>query len=524
MRIREIEDILGTPSHSQDDDDDRDLLLAAGLITTDNSSNSTPYYDIIQNAYKNKALNQDVYGGRRISYRNKYDKWQQVEKINQRLSMGLIKLGLRLRGKEYKLFTDPQVELDKEKIKSILQDGNQFTKDLDMQNAFAAGGRLLGRDGSLPILSSANKYVGTGKGVTKLDFMPMSHTTFLPKDVKISSGFENDQQLWEHATMVGDVDKVIMNERNQAMQFIYPMKEGRISLIRLMHHGHETRDIYNRNTIGIYGISLLELLEPTVKKLEDTMWGISKAMGRYGQGRLHIDDEVLKQRVLDGKTSLKKAAQILAAEQKVFKTMGPDEDIIGIGKTVQELGGIGGNLTGILALKEGWEKDIAYGLLESEPAANKAKGTTFASAYVADMDAVRVLESMRLQLKAGFEKIYARHLSLLGYNAEEANSIRIELQPIDEPVYDLQTLMELAAQYPDKVQIEQVLEMVGLHLPPAPTVTTNQELQDDQEDANQALGLPVDKTAPVQPAKPGHGQPPAAQPATKSKPKNNYNP
>jgi len=461
----------------------REFLLAAGLITSDfNPSN--PVAPLLKNEnYQNKALDTDVYGGRRISYFNKYDRFQQVEKINPRIGVGLVKLGLRLRGKEFKLFVDKSAGLEGEAEQSILQDAGDFTTALDMQNFFTAAGRLLARDGSVPILNSADKRFGNGEGITTLDFMPMSHTTFLPIDVEPMSGVQNEEQLWEYATIIGGVTQVIINERLQAKREIHYMKNGRVTLMRLMHHGHQCRDIYNRNTIGLYGVSLMELVDEQVKKLEDVNWGFSKAIGRYGYGRLHIDNDLMKQRILDDKLTLKQAAKILAAEAKIAKGMKPDEDIISIGKTVQAIPGGFQNASGVIEFKESLERDIAYGLLETEAGSGKAKGTTFASSYIADMDAVRVLEAMRIQLKVGFEKIYQQHLILLGYSEDEAKAIRIELQPIDQPLVELPTLLEVAAQDPSALTVRQALEIVGIHVPPRETVDKEegQTIQEDQK-------------------------------------------
>jgi hypothetical protein len=306
--------------------------------------------------------------------------------------------------------------------------------------------------------------------------------------------------MWEYATILGNVTQVIINERMQAKREIHYLKNGRVTLMRLMHHGHQCRDIYNRNTIGLYGISLAELVDEQVKKLEDVNWGFSKAIGRYGYGRLHIDNELLKQRILAGQLSLKQAAKILAAETRVARTMKPNEDILSIGKTVKDIPGGFQNASGVIEFKQSLEKDIAYCLLETEAGSLKAKGSTFASSSVSDMDAVRVMESMRIQLKVGFEDIYRRHLELLGYAEEEAAAIRIELQPIDQPLVDLPTLLTVSAQDPEALSISQAMAIVGIHVPPRETVDTEEGQtvqQDDQAVAPMQIQKGGEKSDPA---------------------------
>jgi len=473
-----------TPNIREEDSIERDLVKGTAMGAADTVTDRNPnqkiqgYHD-----FANKALDSDVYGGRKISYFNKFDRNQQLETINPRIGVGLMKLGWKLRGSEYRLFCDKSSGISREAEVSILQDSNALTTNLELQNWFSAAGRLLARDGNVPLLNSADARFGIGEGITTLDAMPMSHTTFLPIDAEPMTAYQNEEQLWEYGTLVGGVTQVIMNERMQAKREIHYVENGRVTLIRLMHHGYQCRDIYNRQTIGIYGISLMDLLDPTIKKLEDINWGFSKAIGRYGFGRLHIDSTLFADLIKNKLLTVKNALKMMVNEQNVMNRLEPNRDILTFGKTVQQIPGGLESATAVIAFKESLEKDLSYGLCETEAGSNKSKGSTFASANISDLDAIRVLEAMRMQLKVGFEGIYKRHLELLGYNDDEAGSIRIELQPISTPVADLQILLNIAAMDPHVLSIGQALEIVGLHVPPRETVDyeEDQTLETDDE-------------------------------------------
>ena len=73
------------------------------------------------NGYINKALDSDVYGGRKISYMNRFDRFEQLEQVSPRIGMGLSKLGLKLRGPEFKLYTAIDAGLTDEVIHGVLR-------------------------------------------------------------------------------------------------------------------------------------------------------------------------------------------------------------------------------------------------------------------------------------------------------------------------------------------------------------------------------------------------------------------
>ena len=421
--------------------------------------------------YSNKALDSDVYGGQRISFMNRYDRFQQLENVLPRVGIGLAKLGMKLRGPEFKLFVPTDAGLSDEITNGMLQDARAFDLDLNLQDWFSVAGKLTARDGTVPILNSADRRFGSGEGITTLDVMPMSHTTLLPIDAVPMTAYQNIEQIWEWGTLTGNATQVIINERNQAKREIHYLKNGRVTLLRFMPQGHQCRDIYNRRTIGLYGVSIMELLDQAaIKPLADIIWGFSKAIGRYGFERLQIENELLAKMVQDKTISMTKASQIMQKEQAVINTLVPNRDLVTVGKKVSPVGGSFSAADGVIKFKESLERDVSYGFFETEAGSGKARGSTFASANISDQDANRVLQSLRLTIKEGFEDIIHRHLELLGWPADQAQQVRIQLAPIQLPPQEIAALLQFDAQYPGIVAPEQMLEMCGLEIPPHATI------------------------------------------------------
>ena len=467
------------------------IPLQAADLTTDFTSIPTPG----PNGYINKALDSDVYGGRKISYINRFDRFEQLEQVSPRISMGLSKLGLKLRGPEFKLYIAIDAGLPDEIKHGLLQDAQQCVNNLKLQDHFSAVGRLMARDGTVPVLNTSDKRAGNGEGITKIDYFPMSHTTLLPRDVQPMSGFQNIEQLWEYGTIVGEVTQCIINERMMAKREIHYLKNGRITLFRFMHQGYGCRDIFQRRTKGIYGISLMDMLDvPAIKPMADIIWGYSKAIGRYGFGRLHIENVLLAKLVETKMLTPKQAANIAAMEQKVLNTLEPNRDLLTLGKSVNEVAGSFSAASGIIEFKESLERDISYTLCETEAGSGKARGTTHASASNADTDNNRVLNAMRDQIRDGFEEIIHRHLTLIGWSEEDAAAVKIDLAPIGLPAMEIEALLNYNAQAPpeDQISRDQLFEMCGWHLPAIPSYGPEN----------------YGKTNPKQsPEKPGDGEP-----------------
>lgn len=467
------------------------MLLSAADLVPDTSPLARNQWMVGQE-YLNKALDTDVYGGRKIAYINRYDRYQQLEQVSPRVGVGLSKLGYKLRGPEFKLYTAIDADLTDEITHGMLQDAQAFVQNLALQERFASWGRLLARDGTVPVLNTSDKRAGNGEGITRIDEIPMSHCTLLPRDVQPMSGFQNVEQLWEYGTIVGDVTQCIINERMMAKREIHYLRNGRITLVRFMRHGNQVRDIFQRRTIGIYGMSLMDLVDqPAIKPLCDVIFGFSKAIGRYGFDRLHIESKMLAEMVISGRLSPKQASNILSKEQMVLNNLEPNRDFLTYGKEITPVTSTFANAAEVVSFMEHCERDISYALMETEAGGGKAKGTTFASANVADLDNNRVLEGMRLQIKIGMEELIQRHLTLLGWNPEDVRAVKIELQPIELPPLEITALLNYNAQARpgDELSRDQLFEMCGWHVPPVPSVSSLNALPPELQEPPERPGI-----------------------------------
>ena len=105
----------------------------------------------------------------------------------------------------------------------------------------------------------------------------MQYTTLLPE------GITPGQKVKE--LIKGDVEKAVLMESEATKNKHTTMDRDEFALIRLFHEGYFTKDIFDRENYGLYGVSLLESLTRTLKNHIELTEDFSRNMQRYGVGR-----------------------------------------------------------------------------------------------------------------------------------------------------------------------------------------------------------------------------------------------
>lgn len=467
-------------------EDDDYYSLAAGALS---QATATTIPTTTSTTNRNRALDTDLYGGWKVSYSNRYDRLEQLLKLHSRVGLGLMKFGLRI-ARGYNLYVDPEAGVDESTQKEILEECKGLDKRVNGDKWYAIAGTLLARDGTAALLTTEGDDDKSGEylGLKTIESLPMKRTTLLTSNVEVGMGIKDSAEREKMNTIMGPVVKVVLNEsQDEPIRQVY--ERERVALVRFFPELDGSPDIYGRPTLGVYGISLLDLLDTggTIKNYMDTLWGFARALGKHGYGRTIFNDTILEWEIKEGKRTRKSAQKILNAEKEAYKAMGPEENIVGAGIQKDSLVPTISSDGGVLAMKESYERDISYAFLETEASSNKAAGSTYASAYVASEDVISVLESIRLQIKRAFESdIYGRHLELLGYDEEECNAIRIELDPLGEPSYTLDQLTNLQTLYPEAFSVEQLFELARIRLPRVDSKTpVAPDQQQQQQDGQQ---------------------------------------
>jgi len=269
-----------------------------------------------------------------------------------------------------------------------------------------------------------------GDTITDLKLLPMRTVTLLTE--KEQPGAYPTYTIW------GEVDKVIINEGMNGSDFkqeVFDIKD--CQLYRYNHYANFFKDIKGRETYGLYGRSLIDKIEWRLEFYFDLLESYRRFVQRYGYGRLFINSEVLARLIEEGRYEEAKA--VLEDMKTKQEEIEENQDIVGIGMEVQQLDTNTG--LDILGIKESLEKDIAAYLFSSETASGKAKGTTYASAYVVEQQRIRILESYRRQIRRQLEQLIRKQAEMWGIT--NAENIKVRFEKLDKEKYEAKDIAVL---------------------------------------------------------------------------------
>jgi len=271
--------------------------------------------------------------------------------------------------------------------------------------------------------------------ITELKMLPMWKVTLLTEKEEPGNNISY--------VITGDVDKVCLNEGEADEEFetiTLRKEDGEFLLFRHNYRGHFFKDIRGRWTYGIYGRSLLSKIEWRLEMYFDLLESYRKFVNRYGYGRLAIISETISKLVEEGR--FEEAKKLMQQFEDKLKSISENQDLILTAAKVEQLDTSTG--LDIVKIKESLERDIAAFLFSSELASGKARGTTYASAYIVELDRIRVLESYRRQIKREFEAMLREQFD---------KKLRIVFDPLDKHVRLLNA--EMAAKLYESMIIDQ---------------------------------------------------------------------
>ncbi|RLG22216.1 hypothetical protein DRN72_02575 [Methanosarcinales archaeon] len=325
---------------------------------------------------------------------NRFIRYEQLSQIDPYVATSLLKLGLTI-SSGFELSGGVK-ELEK------------WAVGVNLDHVIATVARLLARDGTVVLHLEWD-----GDTISSLTPLPMRYITLLPKGVR-------PKEIPTHI-LKGRVDRAVVQE--ESVPTVFNREE--FALFRLFPEGNVCTDIMGRTTLGLYGISLLDPIDRIVKYKLDLLEGFTKAVRRYGMGRLHIDMKGLEPLLHEGR--FEEIKKVLDDVKEEMQKLEQNEDIVGVGFEVKPLTPTTG-ATDILGLKESLERDIAIALLQSEITTGKARGSTYASSYVSEKDRLNVLMSMQRQIKRVFERdVLIPQMRAWGYD----EMVEMRFSPLD---------------------------------------------------------------------------------------------
>jgi|GEM_PF-1449703 hypothetical protein len=360
------------------------------------------------------------FGDKQIDVSNRYAYFEQLENIDSTVSMSILSTALLL-AKGFETYIDkPEDEITAED-RRVKEEIDEWAAELNLDEAIVHIAQLLLRDGTVPVY----KFIDRGS-IEALEFLPMRSVTLLPEGVK-----PGDRPPF---VLKGSIETICVNESSQNDLIKYERDE--VALFRFMYRGRFEEDILGRMTYGIYGKPILKSVELLIKMKWDLLDSFARMMRRYGYARLFINyyslEDLLKEK------RYKEVYEIIQKAAEDQAQLEENQDIIGTGFDIKPL--TTETSVDVTEIVDMIDKYIAIGLLQTEPASGRTKGSTYASAYVTEERNLRILQSLQRQIRRTMEKeIIGHQLKLMGVETP----IKIRFDPLAEPEYSLRDLSEL---------------------------------------------------------------------------------
>jgi hypothetical protein len=377
------------------------------------------------------------FGRYELTSYNRFKFYDELVKLSPIVAKNVIETSMLI-SKGLELMVDDK---EPDQFEEMLEKANDFKYNIELETEFQEAARLIITNGThiiYPHEADEEQKTKGKEGIVRLEVLDMAYTTIIPEGYEpvsdeskfnTATGKLSDETLKEFGKLRGPAYKVVFMEA-RGKDHMRDFLAEEVVIMRIFNTSNEFTDILWRQTVGVYGRSVLEPVINPTRMLENLLYNYEKAVERYGNLKLHIDYSVLSDMIKEGNIDPEGAAKVLALLGNQIKNMHANEDILTAGVTINAIEG--STSMDIVKTKESIEKNIANGLFGNE-SQQGTSGSTFASSYVAESRRVIVLETIRRVLKYAFEKILHRHLVMLGYPEKDAKKVIIKFDPIIKP-------------------------------------------------------------------------------------------
>lgn len=256
-----------------------------------------------------------------------------------------------------------------------------------------------------------------------LSFNPllMPEVSLLPDGVTV--GNTNVKTIMEPPVV-----KVVVNEKPSMGTATTTYEANQIIYGAVGAWKYQQKDIYNRETFGLYGASLLEPIELSIRNLLSINHGYVSFVQKYGNGRYVVNFAMLDRLVEAKIIPVEDANTIMQAIMDDHQFLKANEDIFGVGIEVKPLD-MSGSLD-VLAFKKSLEADIQIGLFQTPLSMGDTKGSTYAAGYVSEADRMVVLEGLQRVVQNITQQAINLRLKSLG---KPLDSVWIEFDELSKP-------------------------------------------------------------------------------------------
>ena len=381
---------------------------------------------------KDQSGDTTLYGQFRITNKNPFEKYAQLSIVSPHVFIPLIKIGLgTVSGLKLEVVEGEGNDKTLEQMKEWAEFITLSNKVHNIARCTIRDGTTLVSTGKEPTKAEQNPDIDLPKeSITAIDVLPMQYMTLLTESEK------KNETNTDHL-IKGTPDRALLYEEKKTTdKGMVIFERGEFALFRLFNEGYFMKDILGRETYGIYGASLLESIDRSLKGLMDLTEGFSAYMRRYGINRLSVNLPIVDQ--LRQEERYDEAKTILEETIAAIQKLKANEDFVSGGADVSSIQG--GQVLSVRDMKESFESDVQVGLLQSPLTMGKAVGTTYASGYLAETDRMVMLESIQhIILQAVQNDIINPQLEAF---SAKPNSIIITANDLTNPKIDNQTLTD----------------------------------------------------------------------------------
>lgn len=344
---------------------------------------------------------------------NQFRYYMQLGKASPHVSTSLNKLGLSLiKNAEFESKNTIQAEEFTTWARK-----SKFTEQLQTM------ARLTPRDGTY-----LGEVIGKDPAKVKLKPLLMPYTSILGEGCK--SGDTPDD------VMQPEIAGILLNEGTKGKETPYKLE----NVIYGTYNAWDSvqLDVKQRETFGIYGASLLDPIEQSIRNLLNINRGYVSFVKKYGMGRYVFDFKLLEDLVAREIITLEDAQAAIDEFSEKHKNLGENEDLISFGMAVTPIDAKGS--LEVQNFKDSLETDIQIGLLQSPLTMGKSAGSTYAAGYVAEEDRMLVLEGLQKIIEDLANEFINKRLGLL---RQPEDSVTINFEKLSRIKLDAAAVQEM---------------------------------------------------------------------------------
>ncbi|MCS3924414.1 hypothetical protein [Methanosalsum natronophilum] len=366
--------------------------------------------------------------------KNRFRYYQQLATATPHVSTSLNKLGLSLvKGMQFD-----------GTAKKYVKEFEKWSRSVNFLEQIQTLSRLLCRDGTYIAIPEGNAEAVSLKPL----YMPA--VTIWPEGFNPKSS--------KNVLLTAPADKIKVNEGVTGNR----VQEQDINLTDVIYGTYNAwdsvqKDIMDRETWGLYGTSLLDPIELSIRNLLNINSGYVSFVKKYGNSRYLINFQLLEKLVEQNLISMEDAQNAIDTWLEDYQYLSENEDIAAVGLNVIPIDSNGS--LDVMSFKRSLEAEIQLGLFQTPLSMGDTKGSTYAAGYVSEADRMVVLEGLQHSIQNIVQQFINMRLDMKNWPLD---SVWLEFEELSRPQMTGKDILDwYNAEILSK---EQVLDWAGFSL------------------------------------------------------------